>query len=153
MTFFTSMLGLTSTSYEECPLSKEETEALNRHSVFFKKRVLQELGSIDCIGIVCEELGVSFGGTRVIDILALDKGASPHVFFVFECKRAYAADKRWIFFRDWDQRYRVVREQSGMVGHSSVFALSRRPYPVVCSEGYEFNWRSDALVAKRQLLV
>jgi hypothetical protein len=124
---------------QPAPLSKEETEALNRHGVFFKKRVLLELGSVDGIGIVCEELGVSFGGTRVIGLFALDKRESPHVFFVFECKRAYAADKRWIFFRDWDQRYRVLREQSGMVGHTSVFTLSVPPHLVVCSEGYEYS--------------
>lgn len=121
------------------PLSKDETEALNRHGVFLKKRVLQELAAVDGVGIVCEELGVSFGGTRVLDILAVDKRQNPPIFFAFECKRAYAADKRWIFFRDWDQRYRVLREQSELAGHSSVFSRSAPPYPPVCSEGYEFN--------------
>jgi hypothetical protein len=33
-------------SLDTPPLPKEETEALNRHGVFFKNRVLQELESV-----------------------------------------------------------------------------------------------------------
>ena len=124
---------------EPVHLSKEETDALNRHGVFFKKRVLQELQSIHGIGIVSEELGVSFGGTRVIDIVAADHRSKPQLFFAVECKRAYAAEKSWIFLRDFDRHYRVERELGGMVGCSSIFAQSVPPGPPICSEGYEYR--------------
>lgn len=127
---------------DSTPLSQQETDALNKHGVFFKKRILHALQEIQGIGIVSEELGVSFGGTRVIDILARDARDKPEILFTFECKRAYAAEKRWIFFRDLDQRYRVMRMQSGLMGHSSVFARTEPPHLPVCSEGYEFR-KSD----------
>jgi hypothetical protein len=120
-------------------LSREETEALNKHGVFFKKRILHALQEIPNIGILSEELGVSFGGTRVIDIVARYRGGKPDVFLVFECKRAYAPEKRWVFFKDVQQRYRLLRVQSGLMGHSSVFANREPPNPPVCSEGYEYR--------------
>ena len=50
-----------SDSTELLPLSQQETDVLNKHGIFFKKRVLQELQGFSGIGIVAEELGVSFG--------------------------------------------------------------------------------------------
>jgi hypothetical protein len=94
------------------PLSQQETDALNKHGVFFKKRVLQELRQIREVEVVAEELGVSFGETRVIDIVAAEKHYEPHLLFVFECKRAYAADRKWIFFPDSDWQFRVSRMQT-----------------------------------------
>ena len=67
-------------------LSQEETDALNKHGVFFKKRILQALNEIRDVGIVAEEIGVSFGETRVIDIVAQDKRYNPELLFVFGCK-------------------------------------------------------------------
>jgi hypothetical protein len=123
-------------------LSDEETEALNRHGVLFKKRVLHELQRMPGLGIVSEELGVSFGPTRVTDIVALDRAREPGVFFVFECKRAFTAEKRWLFFKDVDNYHRVVREVSGTLGARSVFVKGADAGLVVCSEGYEYH-RSD----------
>jgi len=119
-------------------LSQEEVEALNRHGVFFKKRVLHELSGVHGLGIVGEEVGVSYGGSRVIDILAVDRRAPPLVYFVFECKRAYVENRRWIFFKDIDQHFRVARTQ-GLLGNSSIFRERTLPNPPVCSEGYELN--------------
>jgi hypothetical protein len=123
-------------------LSPQEAEALNKHGVFFKKRVLHELKRIPDLGILAEELGVAFGGTRVIDIVALDTRVPPPMYFVFECKRAYALDKRWLFFRHVHQRYRVLRIHSNLLGHSSAFANGAPAQLPVCSEGYEFG-KSD----------
>ena len=123
-------------------LSDKETEALNKHGVFFKKRVLYELQGLSGLRIVSEELGVSFGPTRVIDIVALDDTHKPDVFFVFECKRAFTAEKRWFFFRDFDPHYRALRVQSGLQGNSSVFAKGADAGLEICSEGYEYH-KSD----------
>src|ERR1051326_2901233 len=113
-------------------LSQEETDALNKHGVFFKKRILHVLREIPDVGIVAEELGVSFGPTRVIDIVASDKRFKPQLLFVFECKRAYAVDRKWIFFKDYDKRFRMMRTQAGLMGNSSVFANSFPNAPPVC---------------------
>lgn len=121
------------------PLSSDELEALNKHGVFFKKRVLHELTKINGVSIICEELGVTFGGTRVIDILARDKTKKPCVFFVLECKCVY--QKRWIFFRDADQRFRFARVQSKAGNFSRFLEKDTWPVPVV-SEGFEF-WEGD----------
>jgi hypothetical protein len=120
-------------------LSDEETEALNKHGAFLKKRVLHELQGMTGLNIVSEELGVSFGPTRVIDIVALDAIQKPDVFFIFECKRAFTLEKRWFFFRDSDAHYRALRVQSGLQANSSVFARGRDAGLEVCSEGYEYH--------------
>jgi hypothetical protein len=121
------------------PLSQQETDALNKHGVFFKKKVLRELQAVPGVGIIAEELGVSFGETRVIDILAADTQSKPDLLFVLECKRAYAAEKKWIFFRDVHRRYRICRTLGRLSGYGSVFANSDPPHPPVCSEGYEYR--------------
>jgi hypothetical protein len=126
-------------SNQSLPLSQQETEALNRHGVFLKKRILHDLQEISGLGIVSEELGVSFGETRVIDIVCVDQRDKPHLLFAVECKRAYAVERRWIFFNDVHQRYRVLRQQSGLLGHSSIFAVRQPLHSHVCSEGYEYR--------------
>ena len=124
------------TSQARRALTPEEVEALNRHGVFFKKRVLEELSKIPGIGILDEELGVSFGGTRVIDIVAADTTAEPRIYFVLECKRVY--QKTWLFFRAWDQRFRITRLDANLSGHASRFcAAGQWPFPVA-SEGFEY---------------
>src|ERR1035441_6422576 len=125
------------------PLSQQETDALNRHGVFFKKRILQALREIPKVEIVAEELGISFGETRVIDIVAAETRLEPPLLFVFECKRAYAADRKWIFFKDSDRQFRMLRAQDVFTGNSSVFANWFPNAPEVCSEGYEFK-RNDS---------
>ena len=47
-------------------------EALNRHGVFFKKAVLEEVSRIPGIERVEEEVGTTFGETRVADIVAIE---------------------------------------------------------------------------------
>jgi hypothetical protein len=128
-----------SNSSELLPLTQQETDALNKHGVFFKKRVLQELQALFGIGILAEELGVSFEQTRVIDIVAQDNRGKPALVFVFECKRAFTTEKKWIFFRDVHRRYRVCRTVGGLFGNASVFETSTPEHPPVCSEGYEYR--------------
>lgn len=125
-------------------LSDKETDALNRHGVFFKKRVLQELQSVGGLAIISEELGVKFGSTRVIDIVALDTACRPDVFFILECKRAFTLEKRWFFFRDLDDHYRALRVHSGMQGNSSVFWTGLHGGMEICSEGYEYRKANQA---------
>jgi hypothetical protein len=125
------------------PLTAEETEALNRHGVFLKKRLIHELRNSKDIQIIGEELGFSFGGTRVLDVLALDMRSKPHVHLAFECKRVIAGEKHWIFFRDFDRSYRVARAQSSIMGHSSAYDQYRPPHPPVCSEGYEYTKKTE----------
>lgn len=129
-------------SEHEISLSQQETDALNRHGVFLKKWLVQALSRIEGVGVISEELGVSYGDTRVMDVLAKDVRPNPELFFIFEAKRAYTVERRWIFFRDYDPRYRVLRMQLGLLGHSSVFAQSRPPHAPVWSEGYEYR-KSD----------
>ncbi len=125
------------TSQGKRGLSPEEVDALNRHGVFFKKRVLQELSKIPGIGIVDEEVGVPFGGTRVIDIVAAAQASQPHIFFVLECKRVY--QKTWLFFGAWDRRFRLTRLNATLTGHASCFcAAGQWPFPVA-SEGFEYR--------------
>jgi hypothetical protein len=118
------------------PLPQQESEALNKHGVFLKKRVIDTLQKTPGITIIGEEIGFSFGGTRVLDVLAMDMRKQPHVLFAFECKKVF--EKRWYFFRDLDKRYRVARVQSNSMGTSSVYDISELPHPEVCSEGFEF---------------
>jgi hypothetical protein len=121
-------------------LPAEIHERLNEHGVYFKKRVLHELMGYQGLSIAGEEVGESFGKTRVADILAFDERADGHkLFFVIECKRALAREKAWIFFRDVDKTYRVARA-SNSTGLSTISQKSE-PHllePPVCSEGYEY---------------
>jgi hypothetical protein len=121
-------------------LSDEETKVLNRHGVFFKKRVLEEISRLPDLGIFAEEYGVTFGQTRVADIVVEDR-AGVNLVFVIECKRFAADSGRWIFFRDIHQRYRICRGFDSYNGHYSKFANSKALSPPVCSEGYEFRKR------------
>jgi hypothetical protein len=120
-------------------LSEEEKVALNKHGVFFKKKILQALSEIPKTTIVAEELGVSFGGTRAIDILVQDKTGDHPLLFVFECKRAYTSQKRWLFFEDFHPRYRLYRRVNPWLGVDSVFVSKSPSDPPVCSEGYELR--------------
>lgn len=120
---------------EPTPLSQPETDALNRHGVFFKKQVLHLLQQIPNVKVVTEELGVTFGETRVVDILVKETTDAP-IHFVIECKRTYA-DRKWIFFEDHNQSFRLLRSVTP-VGRSSVFSGDSHGLSV-CSEGYEIK--------------
>src|SRR6478672_6042214 len=87
-------------------------DALNRHGVFLKKTILADLRAMDPRNLtVFEEVGTSFGGTRVADIVAVQnfEAQQVEVFFVIECKRVDPA-KQWVFFKHSDQSFRVRRE-------------------------------------------
>jgi hypothetical protein len=125
-------------------LSPDETEALNRHGVFFKKRALAALGQISGLDIITEELGVSFGGTRVIDIIAQvtfpgSARLEAALIFVIECKRVDPNEKRWLFFSDNGGGHRVLRLQSKRLRHGSAFGSRDHESVPICSEGYEFT--------------
>jgi hypothetical protein len=118
-------------------LPDEMTEALNEHGVFLKKEVIRHLQTLPDIQIFGEEVGESFGSTRVADVIAFKSFQNSHLFIVIECKRARPSAKSWLFLRDCDRCYRVVR-QAWHGGASSIFDESKPPYPPVCSEGYEY---------------
>src|SRR5262249_32318461 len=123
------------------PSFSPEQEALNLHGVFLKKRVLNEISSIGGMGVFAEEFGVAFDVSTAIDIIARDQRNNPTLLFVLECKRAYVQQKKWIFFRDIDRKFRVARFVSAMIGQSGHYSDSipiSSNWPV-CSEGYEIN--------------
>ena len=119
-------------------VSPQEIEALNRHGVFFKKRVLSELRGIDGLDFFSEEFGVTFGSPTAIDLIAFERRQDRLLLFVFECKRAYTKQKTWLFFRDIDTRFRVCRLAS-IMGASGCYSKDVPPLEglSVCSEGYE----------------
>ena len=117
---------------------KDGREALNLHGVFLKKRVLEEIKRAPKMQVFAEEFGVAFNEPVAIDVIAVDRHEDRQFLFVFECKRAYAAQKTWVFFRDVSPLFRVFRRVSGMTqsGHYAD-ELPVSPRPPICSEGYE----------------
>jgi hypothetical protein len=113
-------------------------DALNKHGVFLKKAVIADLNSMENIKIYGEEVGTSFGGTRVADIVANQKFGTeqPELFFIIECKRVEQG-KQWIFFKHIDRQYRVSRV-TNEASPFSKFAPLTAPQNWPCSEGYEF---------------
>jgi hypothetical protein len=104
-----------------------------------KKRVLNGISSIPDMGIFAEEFGVAFDVPTAIDIIARDKRKEPNLLFVLECKRAYVRQKKWLFFRDIDRKFRLSRLVSTVAGQTGHYSES---VPLiddchVCSEGYE----------------
>jgi hypothetical protein len=115
---------------------EEIREALNRHGVFLKKATLEK---IPCKELeIFEEVGSSFGGTRVADIVAVQHFENRNLYFVIECKRV-ASNRRWIFFRHKDVKVRVAR-QIGAGHPPSEFQVDRSS----CSEGFEYPLRDKA---------
>lgn len=113
-------------------------EALNKHGVFLKKKVLHDLQQISGIQVTGEELGTAFGETRVIDIVVESNFATSRLVLSVECKRVFTEEKKWIFLRDADQRYRIGREVLDG-GNTSIIDMAQRHYAPVCSEGYEIT--------------
>lgn len=76
--------------------------AINSHGVFFKKAVRREIESYRSIRVIDEEHPASFSGQTAIDLLLEFSGrGSSHGFtIVVECKKAYVAQKQWVFFPD-----------------------------------------------------
>jgi hypothetical protein len=116
-----------------------EQDALNQHGVFLKKRVLDEISSIPGMGVFAEEFGVAFDVSTAIDILARDKRKDPNLLFVLECKRAYVREKKWLFFRDINRKFRIARFVSTVAGQFGRY-VGEVPGIAdchVCSDGYE----------------
>lgn len=107
-------------------------EALNRHGVFLKKAVIEQLPVQELK--IHEEIGSSFGGTRVADIVAIEHFVDATLYLVLECKRV-AEDRRWIFFRHKDRSVRVARKVG--LNRRSDFRQEQMP----CSEGFEYPLR------------
>jgi len=121
------------------------TDALNRHGVFFKKKVLLALRTIDNVQVLAEEMGFTFGETRVVDILAQIMVKKRRVVFAIECKKVFSKRKTWVFFKDADTRFRVARELKGETNTSKLLT-GNADLPSVCSEGYELD-SSDTKLA------
>lgn len=126
-------------------LPKEIHDALNGHGVFFKKRIIQELRSYEQLQIAGEEIGESFGKTRVADIVAFDRKPNGRdLYFVIECKRVDIQNKVWIFFKDIDSTYKIARESS-IAGALSIIAFEKTGGVPVCSEGFEFEAKKNRI--------
>jgi hypothetical protein len=111
--------------------------ALNRHGVFLKKATLEKIPARELE--IFEEVGSSFGGTRVADIVAVQHFPDRNLYFVIECKRV-ASERRWIFFRHKDVKVRVAR-QIGAGQPPSEFQIDPAGS---CSEGFEYPFRSKS---------
>lgn len=118
-------------------------DALNRHGVFLKKAVLEALPVRDLK--IHEEIGSTFGGTRVADIVTIEKFPDGRILnIVIECKRVTGT--RWVFFRHSDPTYRLARQ----IGGSEHGSEMRRDPKCCCSEGFEWpipRGKSDAVIA------
>jgi len=124
------------------PLTPPEAEraALNMHGVFLKKRVIEEISRTSGMDVFAEEFGVTFNEPTAIDVIAVSAKEKQQRLFVFECKRAYAKDKTWVFFRDVDRTFRWCRVVSSIMQFGQY--TSEEPFagnPPVCSEGYELT--------------
>ena len=123
-------------------LGATEKDALNRHGVFLKKKVLAEVQRTPGMGIFAEEFGVAFNETTAVDLIGLDNRDDRSLIFVFECKRAYTKQKTWVFFRDADKAFRLFRSV-GAFGQSGLYKqeddMPFKTKPPVCSEGYELT--------------
>jgi hypothetical protein len=111
-------------------------QALNRHGVFLKKATVEKIPARELE--IFEEVGSSFGGTRVADIVAVQHFDDRNLYFVIECKRV-ASERRWIFFRHVDMKVRVAR-QIGAGHPPSEFRSDRS----ASSEGFEYPLRDKA---------
>ena len=111
--------------------------ALNRHGVLFKKRVLRDLRSLQHLDLVGEEVGVTFGGTRVLDMLfRANFREQKRLVFSIECKKVQNA--HWVFFQDTETRFRTSRDiRDGRTG--SAISLRWDQDPFCCSDGYELR--------------
>jgi hypothetical protein len=125
-------------------------DALNRHGVFLKKAVLAQLQATPGLRVLGEEMGTTFGETRVADVVTHEDFA-PNVVsrLIFECKRVDPG-KRWVFFRHMDSQHRINRL---VRGHRTSFSNLNRPsakeYPV-CSEGYECGTKKEGNLVANQ---
>jgi hypothetical protein len=129
----------TSVDVKESDDLRDVREALNRHGVFFKKTVIEQLSLLPGIERIEEEVGATFGETRVADIVATEFFPSEQIELrlVFECKRT-DPKKTWIFFRHRDQRHRRSRAPSKHE-QTRFTRPPNEPNPYfVCSEGYEY---------------
>lgn len=122
----------------------EVRDALNRHGVFLKKGILSELSRIPGLDILGEEIGTTFGETRVADIVTTEQflNRTQELRLVFECKRV-DPEKRWIFFPHTERRHRISRSADVGVIQSDFYGPLPTNY-FVCSEGYEFPSKSKS---------
>jgi hypothetical protein len=128
------------------------TDALNAHGIFFKKRVRQALETMNLrqttgpFGLepllVDEEYPVTYLEGASVDLLVRFKaGYRSHYVVTIECKRGYTARKKWIFFKERDQRSsKLIYEFKGQFQPDVYDALplvaDRVP---LCIEGVEID--------------
>ena len=79
-------------------------KAINAHGTLFKKAVRREIENYHHSGlrVLDEEYPASFPNPTSIDLLVEYPGRGSQFRFILpiECKRAYALNKSWVFFRD-----------------------------------------------------
>ena len=122
------------------------TKALNAHGIFFKKAV-RELLEEHRVRILGEEYPVPYLQGASIDLLAEYGRGAGRIILPIECKRAYAAMKRWVFFKDPE---RCVKFMYAIKGQELRFADTRTYLSVqfsdrVCLEGVEINTGNEKM--------
>jgi len=84
------------------------TEAVNAHGIFFKRAVRNALEQIPGVQILGEECPIRYLEGASLDLLFAYQTASHPWIFPVECKKAYVAMKRWVFFEDPDPSTRLI---------------------------------------------
>lgn len=119
----------------------DQLAAMNSHGVFFKKAIINLISDREGYSMFQEEYAVNFGEPTAIDLIVKSNSTNPVEFLTVECKRAHAAEKIWIFFRDTNQCFRKMRAVSKMTRVTSIYHCSRSHQSTlaVCSDGMEIH--------------
>lgn len=115
------------------------TSAINAHGILFKKAVRRELEQIPNITIIGEEYPVRFGDGAQFDLLVQYESRNQLYLAIIECKRAYAAYKKWVFFESRENKTKLPYFFEGdklRVGDGTSFTEDGIP---LCIEGIEID--------------
>jgi hypothetical protein len=115
------------------------TEAVNAHGIFFKIAVRNTLEQIEGVTILGEEYPVRYMEGASLDLLVEFTTTKFRYIFPIECKRAYVANKRWLFFKDSENYSKILYCFTG----KALNALGSAPFTnlgvPVCIEGIQVD--------------
>jgi|GEM_PF-5314337 hypothetical protein len=119
--------------------NKQFYDAVNQYGGPFKKGVMKALMAYDGISIIAEEYPAGLGDERTaIDIVASLEHSSCICYLTIECKRALAAYKKWVFFKETATRtYKLGRWVSKTTSLSVASHRNWLPDIEFCSDGCE----------------
>ena len=124
----------------------EIRDSINRHGVFFKKRVKKELEDIEGITIEGEEYPISYQKTSAIDIVFSYTHLLETYIVPVECKKGYVENKMWVFFEDV-HRTKFYYRFEGKNCRSIAFDSGSKFSAPICSEGVEIDKSKGAKMA------